>query len=201
MQIFKIQSAGFAANCYLVTEDGRNAVAIDPALPGVLQEAEKRGLRIGYVLLTHGHFDHIGGCAALQGEGAKIACLGAERPLLFGTDNLAAAAGVKIAPFTLDFCLSDGQEIELCDMKFRVIATPGHTAGGACYLCGRTLFTGDTLFEGSVGRVDFPTGDGEALEKSVRRLYALEGDFVVCPGHGENTTLARERSENGWIRA
>ena len=85
-------------------------------------------------------------------------------------------------------------------MEIRVIATPGHTAGGATFLVGDRLFTGDTLFAGDVGRTDLPTGNGAQLEASVRKLYALEGDFVVCPGHGEDTTLAYERRNNGWIR-
>ena len=81
MQIYKIHPKRFASNCYLLTEDGETAVAIDPAQPRVLEEAEKRGLKIKYVLLTHGHFDHIGGCAALQRQGAQIGCHEREKPI------------------------------------------------------------------------------------------------------------------------
>ena len=94
MQVIKIYPKGFASNTYLVTEDGKRAVAIDPAQPRVLKEAEKRGLNVEYVLLTHGHFDHTGGCAALQAQGAKVGCLEAEKPLATGEENLAAYFGV-----------------------------------------------------------------------------------------------------------
>lgn len=200
MQVIKIYPQGFAANCYLLTEDGRSAIAVDPSAPRVLKEAQKRGLEVKYVLLTHGHYDHIGGCAALQGAGAKIGCLEAERGLVFGAGNLAAAHGLVIPPFTLDFTMKDGEVLSLCGMTVRVIATPGHTAGGASYLVGDRLFTGDTLFEESIGRTDLPTGNGRDLTDSVRKLYALAGDFVVCAGHGEDTSLEHERHCNAYIR-
>ena len=201
MQVIKIYPKGFASNTYLVTEDGKRAVAIDPAQPRVLKEAEKRGLNVEYVLLTHGHFDHTGGCAALQAQGAKVGCLEAEKPLATGEENLAAYFGVPHEPFRVDFTFRDGEILELCGLRFRAIATPGHTAGSVSFLCGDTLFTGDTLFAGDVGRTDLPTGSGAALVQSVKKLYALEGDFRVCPGHEEDTRLDEERRNNRCIRA
>lgn len=202
VQIIKILPIGFAANCYLVTADGKNAVAVDPAQPRVLGEAQKRGLQIRAVLLTHGHFDHIGGCAALQESGAKIGCLSGEESLALGAGNLARGMGAgEVPPFHVDFTVEDGQEISLCGVDFKVLATPGHTAYGACYVTDRTIFSGDTLFEGSVGRWDLPTGDGKAIVASVKKLYALAGDYTVCPGHGNDTTLDRERRENGVVCA
>lgn len=201
MQVIKIYPKGFAANTYLVTEDGKSAVAIDPAQPRVLEEAEKRGLKVECVLLTHGHFDHTGGCAALQAQGAKIGCSETEKPLATGEGSLAAYFGASLAPFRVDFTFRDGETLDLCGLRFRVIATPGHTAGSVSFLCGDTLFTGDTLFAGDVGRTDLPTGSGAALERSVKKLYALEGDHRVCPGHEEDTTLEEERRNNRYIRA
>ena len=197
---YKIAPRGFAANCYLLTEDGKTAVAIDPAQPRVADEAARLGLRVEYALLTHGHFDHIGGCAALQQAGAKIGCLDAERPLVLGDGNMAAYFGRRVPAFGIDFTFSDGDVLELCGIKLTVIATPGHTAGGACFLAGGSLFTGDTLFAGDVGRCDLPTGSGAQLAASVQKLYALEGDLPVFPGHGEDTTLGRERKYNGSVR-
>ena len=199
--IHKIYPVGFAANSYLVTADGKNAVCIDPAQPRILDEAKKRGLIVTHVLLTHGHFDHIGGVASLQKAGAKVGCLAGEEELAL-LDNLAEDFGEeKIEPFKIDFTFKDGEELELAGMKIKVIATAGHTAGGACYLIENNLFTGDTLFEGSVGRSDLPTGSGTELVKSVKKLYALDGDYTVYAGHGEDTTLDNERKYNGAIRA
>lgn len=200
MQVYKIYPVGFAANSYLLTADGKTAVAVDPAQPRIAAEAEKRGLQVRFVLLTHGHFDHIGGCAALQATGAKIGCLAEEAALATGENNLAARFRVPMSAFRIDFTFRDGEILELCGMTFRVIATPGHTAGSASYAVGDRLFTGDTLFAGDVGRTDLPTGSGRALEESVQKLYALDGDYTVCAGHGEDSTLAYEREHNGWIR-
>jgi len=201
LTVYKIYPAGFASNSYIITADGRRAVCIDPAQPRVLEKAKSLGLSVECVLLTHGHFDHIGGCAVLQAAGATIGCLAEEKPLALGKDNLALEFGGKeVPPFQIDFTLSDGEEIELAGIPFKAIATPGHTAGGACYLAEDKLFTGDTLFDGSVGRTDLPTGDPSALIKSVKRLYALAGDYTLYAGHGGDGTLEEQR-KNGYIRA
>lgn len=201
MQVYKIYPVGFASNTYLVTADGKSAVCIDPAQPRILDEAKKRGLNITHVLLTHGHFDHIGGVASLQKAGARVGCLSGEERIALH-ENLAGLFGEEeVEPFKIDFICKDGEELELAGMKIKVIATAGHTAGGACYLIENNLFTGDTLFEGSVGRSDLPTGSGLELSKSVKKLYALDGDYTVYAGHGEDTTLDYERKHNGVIRA
>ena len=97
--------------------------------------------------------------------------------------------------------LKDGEELELCGLKIKVIATPGHSAGSVCYHIGSYLFTGDTLFEGSVGRCDFATGDERQLIKSVKKLCSLQGDFTVYPGHGSaSTTLENERKYNPYTK-
>ena len=200
MQVFKIYPQGFAANSYLLTQDEKTAVVIDPAQPRIADEAKRRGLTVTHVLLTHGHFDHIGGCAALQADGAKVGCLAKEAPLALGKNNMADYFGGHVPPFSVDFTFGDGDILSLDGMQFLVIATPGHTAGGACFCVGDHLFTGDTLFAGDIGRSDLPTGSGAQLTESVRKLYALQGDFTVCPGHGEDTTLEYERHNNGWVR-
>ncbi len=200
MQVFKIYPQGFAANSYFLTQDEKTAVVIDPAQPRIADEAKRRGLTVTHVLLTHGHFDHIGGCAALQAAGAKVGCLAKEAPLALGKNNMADYFGGHVPPFSVDFTFGDGDILSLDGMQFLVIATPGHTAGGACFCIGDHLFTGDTLFAGDIGRSDLPTGSGAQLTESVRKLYALQGDFTVCPGHGEDTTLEYERHNNGWVR-
>lgn len=200
MQVIKIYPTGFAANTYILTADDISAVVIDPAQAGILDEVTERGLEVKFVLLTHGHFDHIGGCAALQRAGAKVGCLSGEERLAI-LDNLAEAFGEgEVEPFTVDFTVKDGEILDICGMQIKVIATPGHTAGGASYLVEDNLFTGDTLFRDGVGRTDLPTGSYAQLEKSVKKLYGLDGDYTVYAGHGGDSTLERERKQNGAIR-
>ena len=170
MKIFTIPAGVLRANSYIVTEDGKSAVLIDCGGKEPLAFAEQKGIKIEYVLLTHGHFDHIGGCAALQAAGAKIGCLAGEEKLVGSPADLSAAMGIPVEPFRLDFTFRDGEVLDLCGMRFSVIATPGHTKGGCCFLCG--------------------------LRQSVQALLALEGDKTVYPGHDEPTTLSHERKFN-----
>ena len=201
-KIYKIYPIGFAANSYLITADGNSAVAVDPAQPRILDEAKKRGLEVKYVLLTHGHFDHIGGCAALQAAGAKVGCLEAERALATGKNNLAEEFGVPMSAFTVDFTFRDGDQLDLCGIHVRVVATPGHTAGGCCYYipAEHVLISGDTLFHASIGRTDLPTGSSSQLVRSVReKLMVLPEETKVYPGHMEETTIGYEKKYNPFV--
>ncbi len=201
-QVVCVYPHGSGSNTYFLTQDGTHCVVIDPHGENVLRELNGRGLKAEYVLLTHGHFDHVKGCPSLQNAGAKVGCLEEEKEFVFSRINqeIAQMFYDEIPPFRVDFTLRDGEEITLCGMTIRTVATPGHTQGGACYLCEKLLFSGDTLFCGSVGRTDFPTGNGRLLEQSVKKLYALAGDYLVYPGHDEPTTLENERKHNFFIR-
>lgn len=205
MQIITISPRGFGANAYALTEDGKNAIVIDPAQTRVENELIKRGLKPAYVLLTHCHFDHVGGVSALQQSGARVYCSTEEKPLVGTAADLFEAFGAPRTPYSIDGTFSDNEEKELCGIKVKMLFTPGHTAGGACYLVtakdgGRYLFTGDTLFAGSIGRTDFPTGNAEQLRASLKRLSALDGDMPVYPGHNEETTLGYERKNNPFMQ-
>lgn len=199
MQIYTVPAGVLRANSYIVTENGADAVLIDCGGAQPLAFARQKGLNIRSVLLTHGHFDHIAGCAELQAAGAQIGCAEAEKSLLTSPANLAAEMGVRIPAFSVDFTFQDGDELDLCGLKFTVLATPGHTPGGVCFLCGDSLFTGDTLFCESVGRTDFPGGSTSQLRESVKKLLALPGNLTVYPGHDEPTTLEHERMFNPFV--
>ena len=205
MQIIRISPRGFGANTYVLTEDNQNAIVIDPASPRVESELLKLGLTARYVLLTHCHFDHVGGVGALQEGGAKVLCSKQEKPLVNTYADLFEHFGVpRTSVYRVDETFSDGEKKTLCDLSFEVIATPGHTVGSVCFLFTdkdgkRYLFTGDTLFAGTIGRTDFPTGDLSALRKSLKKLANLDGDMPVYAGHEEETTLDRERKTNPFM--
>lgn len=201
MEIYKIYPSGFACNSYILTADGKSCVLVDCAQPRVLEKCRDLGLTPEYVLLTHCHYDHIGGCGELFNAGAKIICGEDERELIFSEDNRAIFHGITIPRFEIYRTVKDGEELELCGIRFKAVATPGHTRGGMCYVCQNNIFSGDTLFFESVGRCDFSTGSASALCRSVKKLYALQGDYKVYCGHGEDTTLNHERIYNPYINS
>ncbi len=204
MEIITIYARGFGANTYVLTEDGKNAIVIDPAQPRAESELIKRGLKPAYVLLTHCHFDHVGGVSVLQQNGAKVLCSTEEKKLVGTTADLFDAFGAPRSPYQVDETLYDGEEREFCNIKVKTLFTPGHTAGSVCYLVTakdgtQYLFTGDTLFQDSIGRTDFPTGDMSALRASLQKLSALEEDYPIYAGHNKETTLERERKYNPFM--
>ena len=199
MKIFTVPAGILRANSYIVTEDGKNAVLIDCGGKEPLAFAEQKGIIIHTVLLTHGHFDHIGGCARFAENGVPIYLSEEEGEHIF-TPDYTSLSWYKVSPFPVR-TLGGGQTITVAGIDFKVISTPGHTSGGVCYLAENCLFTGDTLFCESVGRCDLPTGSYSQLVTSVKKLYALPGDYAVYCGHDEDTTLSHERESNPFIRA
>ena len=204
MKMITISPRGFGANTYVLTEDDKTAIVIDPSQPRVEAELIKHGLKAEYVLLTHCHFDHVGGVAALQSGGAKVLCSVAESKLIGTSADLFDAFGAPRMPYRVDEALADNQEKTLCGMQVKTLLTPGHTIGSVCYLItakdgGMYLFTGDTLFCGSIGRTDFPTGNLSELRASLRRLASL-GNYSIYPGHNEESTLDVERKTNPFMQ-
>lgn len=199
MQFFPLYGIDYCNSYFFSGKEGEG-VLVDPNGYSV-KRLKKQGYAVKYVLLTHGHYDHIAHCKYFQDMGAKIGCLDAEKNLVEDEKlNLSRHFGVAIPPIKPDFTFSDGEELNLSGVCFRVLATPGHTAGSCCFLVEDKLISGDTLFCGSFGRTDFPTGDFEQLKKSIRKLFSLDGDYEVYPGHEEETTLSQEREYNGILK-
>lgn len=204
------QLGEFMTNCYTVYNAvTRDAVLIDPAsnarfLNNILVNEQ---LNCVAILLTHGHYDHIGALPELMelvGHKVPIYASAEEEDVLNDPrKNLSTMLSGQMVTVKPDILLQDDQEIELLDTKLRCFLVPGHTKGGMCYYFAENgiLFSGDTLFARSIGRSDFPTGDGIKLVKSIKeKLMTLPDATIVYPGHNERTTIEKERNANPFIQ-
>ncbi len=192
----------YVTNCYLIADDEtKNGILFDAPADSekILDYAEKNGINIKYICLTHAHFDHILALNELKEKtGAEFMLHEKEEKYL--TDPSLNFID-KVAPETTipkpDRLLRDGDTIVLDNLTFKVIHTPGHTEGGVCYLIDNVLISGDTLFSGSIGRYDFPLGSLEDELRSIKeKLLVLDDETKVYPGHGFSTTIGKQRKEN-----
>lgn len=193
-----------STNCYLIyNQKSREAVVVDPADNGafVLNKCRELQVKPVAILLTHGHFDHI---LAVEDICRAFSCqvyAGREEDRLLqdSSMNLSTMMGMERTIVCADVLVKEKDELSLAGFKWNVLETPGHTAGSVCYYIPseQVLFSGDTLFAGSLGRTDLPTGDQKAIVSSIReKLLPLPEETKVFPGHGEGTTIGRERRYN-----
>lgn len=197
MNIKTMQVGPLGTNCYLLEDEHTRAAAvIDPGGDGARIEAQLLAdeAELKRILLTHAHFDHTGGVAELHAAHPDV-------PVFLHPADAARLGSQVFPPIgapTVPY--GDGDVVKLGDLDIQVLHTPGHTPGGVCLLVGDALFTGDTLFQGSMGRIDFEGGSYEDIMASLARLAHLPGDFRVLPGHMDASTLERERKTNYYIR-
>ena len=194
MNVKKLALGAYQTNCYLLWE-GEKAVVIDPGYEPdtILRALDTLGMGLSAILLTHGHFDHVGAVRELAAEtGCEVYIHAAEATL---------PPMMTAGPLYFTRTYGEGDTISPIDgMELTVLHTPGHTPGSVCLLYGQHLFSGDTLFQGSCGRVDFPGSSPRDMMASLRRLASLQCDYRVHPGHGESTTLENEKRFNPYMR-
>jgi glyoxylase-like metal-dependent hydrolase (beta-lactamase superfamily II) len=195
----------FGTNCYLVaSEQTRDGMVIDPAgdAPRILNNIRELNLKIGLVVITHTHADHIGAIRqVVENTGASFAVHTAEALQNSDNSRFTAMDPTFQKPPPPDRLLKDGDFLVVGDLKFQVLHTPGHSPGGICIAGYGVVFSGDALFNGSIGRTDGPSGDSDLLISSIRaKLLVLPDQTVVLPGHGPKTTIGQERRNNPFLR-
>ena len=200
MKIARMTVGPIAVNCYILWNDQLEGVIIDPgdSAERIMHFVTEQGLTIKAILLTHGHFDHIGASDALRNAlSVPVYVHEAEAPMLSDA-HANASLHFFDSPITAkaDHLLKDGDELPLLGETFTVMHLPGHSPGAVCYFCGNVIFSGDVLFRGSYGRTDLPGGDPIAMRRSLRKLGTLTKDYTVYPGHGESTTILFEKQIN-----
>jgi len=204
MILRKMELGDFGANCYLVgDEDTKEGMIIDPGADGgsIMKQVKVLGPNIKIIVLTHSHIDHVGGLADVKkATGAVIAIHENEAPFLLKQPRLMEFMPPTPPSPPADRLLKDGDVITVGKLKFKVLHTPGHTSGGICLLGDGIVFTGDTLFNYSIGRADFPGSDYDQEMNSIRsKLMTLPDETKVYPGHGPATTIGAERKGNPFI--
>ena len=196
MNVITMPLGPLATNCYLVCDQENGlCTVIDPGASGakILQRAQDEGLRIAQILLTHAHFDHTGALHMLHDALPAV-------PIYVHPADSDNAHNMSNGNLVYTDTYEDGDRIACGALEFSVLSTPGHTPGSVCLQCGGSLFSGDTLFAGACGRTDFEGGSMAQMLASLKRLAGLPGSLTVYPGHGEATTLERERHENPYLQ-
>ena len=196
MKIFSMQLGMLGTNCYFLCDGQTNTCAvIDPGAAGskVAAFAAERGYTISKILLTHAHFDHVGGLDVLHRAVP-------DAPIFVHRLDTDEAFNMSHGKLVYTDTYAEGDTIAVGSLSVHVLHTPGHTMGSVCLMAGNALFTGDTLFAGACGRTDFAGGSFDGMLASLKRLGELPGDYNVYPGHDAASTLERERRTNPYLR-
>lgn len=203
MKVISEKFGSMDNNCSLIIDEKTN----QSALVDCNEFSQKMIDMIGdtdlkYILLTHGHFDHIIGVKSVKEKyGAQVVISKEDEPMLNSSKlSLAAFCNAPQNNVDADIIVKDGDEITLGEIKIKVMATPGHTSGSVCYIAENCIFSGDTLFYCSCGRTDFPSGSHEQMMTSLQKLKTLDGDYKVYTGHNNLTTLDFERKNNPYMK-
>lgn len=206
MEIIKIPVGIYAANCYIVyCETTREGIVIDPGSQGaeIGDKIKELGLSIKYIILTHGHWDHTDGILGLKNRiDVPVLIHKEDEPLLkAGKKGIYSKASSNSSGINPDKYIEDEDELKVGTMTIKIIHTPGHSPGGVSIRIGDRIFTGDTLFAGSIGRTDLYGGSHDTLISSIKeKLLIYPDDTIVYPGHGESSTIGREKVANPFIQ-
>ena len=185
----------YQTNCYIIhDEQSKTCCVIDPGYEAetILAECKKLGLSIEAILLTHGHFDHVGAVKELAAE--------TDCKVFLHTADLTMPPMMTAGQLYHTDSYAEGTQLNLAGLSIGVLHTPGHTPGSVCLVCADSIFSGDTLFAGSCGRTDLPGGDWATITTSLNRLAKIEGNFWVYPGHGPASTLSQEKKYNPYMK-
>jgi len=206
MQYFRIRTIPFDENVYIYyDEQSLDACIIDPggSFEKIREFVNSKKLKVKSVILTHGHADHIGALQEIIDHYKDIEVIAAKREkkiLNSPAYNLTINFGMKNTSFEATRYVEDGDTYQIGGKTLKFIVTPGHTSGSMCVFDGDIMFTGDTLFEGSIGRTDLPTGSYQEMENSLKKLSQMNEDIIILPGHGEQSSIGQEKKYNPFLR-
>lgn len=204
MNVIKLELGPLHTNCYIIYGEDKKATVIDPAFYAdrIEQTVAEYGLTLDKILLTHAHFDHIMAVEDLHKKGVRLYIHYEDEEMLQDPKRncMLEFTGYSFRFTPPDCLLRDGDVVEVGGEKIKVMHTPGHSRGSVCYVTENIIFSGDTLFCGGVGRCDLYGGNYDTLLSSLKKINELEGEYKICPGHGESTLLSKERSDNIYLR-